>query len=97
MKLKIFSIYDSKTEAYMQPFFMTTRGAALRDWTQAINDEKTQFSRHPTDFTLFEIGEYDDSTATISNHAANVSLGTAIEFKNKPQEATPLFKNSVAN
>jgi len=94
---KIFSIYDSKTEAFMQPFFMATKGAAIRDWTQAIADEKTPFCRHPQDFTLFEIGEWDDQKGQITTHATPVSLGVAIEFKKQSHEATPLFKNSQAN
>ncbi|UIB81480.1 nonstructural protein [Flyfo microvirus Tbat2_160] len=81
MILKIFTIYDSKVEAYMQPFFMQSKGAALRAFTDTISDRSTQFSKHPQDFTLFEIGEYDDSTGTLLNYDAKISLGVAVEFQ----------------
>lgn len=81
MIYKIFSVYDSKAEAYMQPFFMLTKGSALRAWTDTINDPQTQFFKHPTDFTLFEIGEYDDSSGKLINHTAKMSLGVALEYK----------------
>ncbi|QXP07926.1 MAG: nonstructural protein [Arizlama microvirus] len=86
MKLKLFTCYDSKLEAYMQPFFMTTRGQALRAFTDTVNDPSSIFAKHPEDYTLFEIGEYDDQTGDISMNQAKVSLGIAIEFlkNNKP-------------
>lgn len=80
MKSKIFTTYDSKAEAYLQPFFMGTRGEAIRGWQTVCNDPKTQFNKYPSDFTLFEIGEYEETTGQIFPYEAKVSLGTAIEF-----------------
>lgn len=81
MNLKIFTVYDSKVEAYLQPFFMRSKGEALRAWTASIADEKTGFHTNPEDYTLFEIGDYDDKTAKISTHLTPISLGTALEHK----------------
>lgn len=81
MKTKMFTVYDSKAQAYMMPFFMNSRGEALRAWQDLCNDEKTQFGKHPEDFTLFEIGEYDQETGKITQTTAFISLGTALEFK----------------
>lgn len=78
---KIYAIYDSKLEAYMQPFFMQSKGQAVRAFTDTVNDDKTQFWKHPEDFTLFELGEYDDSTGKVSSYATNISLGVALEYK----------------
>ena len=80
MILKVFSVFDSKAEAYMQPFFMATRGQAIRAFSDTCSDKSTQFSRHPGDFTLFEIGSYDDSTGVMSSYEAKISLGVATEF-----------------
>lgn len=82
MKLKAFTIYDTKLEAYMQPFFMTSKGQALRAFSDTVNDQSTQFAKHPEDFTLFEIGEYDDSNAQLTSHKTPISLGLAIEYAN---------------
>lgn len=84
----MFTVYDSKIEAYLQPFYMQTTGAALRAFEESVNDTKTQFYKHAPDFTLFEIGAFNDATATINLHDAKISLGTAIEYLNEkaPQQ-----------
>lgn len=79
MKYKIFSIYDSKTEAYMQPFFSPTKGHAIRMWQDTISDKNSQFAKHPADFTLFEIGEYNDHNAQVTSLMTPLSLGSALE------------------
>lgn len=66
MITKIFAIYDQKAEAYLQPFFMATRGLAIRAIQDAAKDPKSQFSQHPQDFTLYEIGVFSDVHGAIS-------------------------------
>lgn len=78
---KMFTVYDSKLEAYLQPFFMASKGQAIRAFTDSVNDTTTQFNKHPEDFTLFEIGEYDDSKGQVSNLITPNSLGVALEYK----------------
>lgn len=86
MKLRVFAIYDSKAEAYMQPFIMQTKGHALRAFTDLANDGKSQVSKHSNDFSLFEIAEYDEETASYTNHSVKINLGGAWELKdNKPE------------
>lgn len=90
MVLKVFSLYDSKAEAYMQPFFMQGKGQAIRALSDLVADEKSQVSRHPEDFTLFEIGEYDDVRGTFTNCTTPKSLGVAIEYKKHGASVTSL-------
>lgn len=94
MKIKMFCVYDSKVEMFLQPFFMLARGEALRAWESTVNDPQTQFSRFPSDFTLFEIGEYDQATGSCEMWKAKVSLGTALEFK-KTAPTAPLFDQEL--
>lgn len=77
--MKIFTVYDSKSEAYLQPFFMQSKGAAVRAFSDLANDKAHTFGKHPEDYVLFEIGSYDEFTAAIVSHAP-VSLGVAVEF-----------------
>ncbi len=77
---KIFTVYDSKSETYLTPFFMKTKGEALRGFIDVAQDDKHQFGKHPEDYTLFEIGEYDDVKCTIISYESKISVGTAIEF-----------------
>ena len=80
MLSKVFSVFDSKSETYMTPFFMKTKGEALRAFTDISNDDTHQIGKHPEDYTLFEIGEYDDVSCTIVSYEAKQSIGTAVEF-----------------
>lgn len=80
MIVKIFSVYDSKVEAYIQPFFMQSRGQAIRSFGDIAGDKTTNIGKHPADFTLFELGEFDDSNASFSMHNTPISIGVAIEL-----------------
>lgn len=89
-KLKVFVVYDSKVEAYMQPFFCRTIGEAMRNWEAVCNDGKSMMSTHPADFTLFEIAEYDEDKGRFNQFDALKSLGSAIEAKKQPSESIPM-------
>lgn len=81
MKYKVFSIYDSKAEAYLQPIFMANKGVAIRAIVETLKNDDHQFSKTPEDFTLFELGEYDDSTGMMEPHATPLSIAKANELK----------------
>lgn len=87
MKQKIFSVYDSKVNSYLNPFFTNHAGNALRDFERVANDIQTQVGQFPADFTLFEIGEFDTETGVISNYEAKKSLGLALEFVKQEQKS----------
>lgn len=80
MIVKVFSVYDSKVEAYIQPFFMQSRGQAIRAFGDTAADVSTNIGKHPADFTLFELGEFDDTTAKFDMYNTPVSIGVAIEL-----------------
>ncbi|UOF80675.1 DNA binding protein vP5 [Microviridae sp.] len=82
MKLKVFSVYDSKAEAYLQPFFSTTLGMATRMFGDAVKDQQHNFNKHAADFTLFQIGEFDDENGLLVS-VNKINLGCAIEYLNK--------------
>jgi len=63
---------------------MRTVGEAMRAMKATANDPQSNICRHPADFTMFEIGEYDDSTGKIKSHSAFINLGLGVEFKDKP-------------
>lgn len=81
MITKIFAVFDSKAACFYTPQFYSTSGLAERAFTNAVNAKEGEFGAHPEDFTLFEIGEYDDASAKITNHAAPISVVTAITVK----------------
>jgi len=62
---KIFAIRDIKAGNYATPFFMPSNGLAIRAFSDLVSDPKTTINRHPDDFQLFVIGEYDDNSGEI--------------------------------
>lgn len=86
MKTKIFSLHDGKAQMFQTPFFMPTLGMALRAFTDLCNEADTMVSRHPEDYCLYEIGEYDDADASFSPLIPIKLVGTAQEFKKLRQD-----------
>lgn len=77
---RIYTIYDSKTEAYLQPFFLQTHGQAIRAITDCVNDRDHQFGKHPEDYTLFHLGSFEDRAAEWDLLPTAHILGKCIEF-----------------
>lgn len=78
--LKVFSVYDSKADAYLQPFFVVNRAVAIRSFSSAAVDPASNFFRHPADFQLVELGEWDPSLGALVPSEKKVFLGSALEF-----------------
>ena len=67
MESKIYAVFDSKALVYRTPpFFMATDGMAVRAMSDLVNSPETEFYRHTQDFTLYQIGLFEDSTGAIS-------------------------------
>lgn len=71
----IFAIYDKKLGSYSIPFFSLTPGAASRSFLDACRDPRTDLAKHPEDFSLHQIGTYDQDsgacTAMPPEHVCN--------------------------
>lgn len=66
--MKIFSIYDAAVETYLNPFFAKTMGSAIRSFSDGVNDETTMFNKHANDYTLYQIGEFDEDSGAVVGH-----------------------------
>ncbi len=64
MKLSAFSVYDEKAECFGHPFFVSAVGIATRYLQEWAKNEKSVIARHPQDFTLYQVGYWDDAAAT---------------------------------
>lgn len=80
MITKVFSVYDVKAGFYGQPFFSPNSDTAKRSFSDACRDEKSMVYKHPNDFVLFEVGEFDDLVGEISSFKP-VNLGSGVTFK----------------
>lgn len=79
MIINVYTVFDSASQCYMQPFFSQAPGLARRMFTDSVNDSNHPFNKHPDDYTLFHIGFYDDQTGLIEP-CTPASLGNALEY-----------------
>lgn len=82
-KLKMFTVYDSKAETYLRPFSMLTTGEAVRGFITSLNMPDTDYCKYPADFTLFELGTFDQATSTIELLPTLTNLGNGLHLKSK--------------
>lgn len=76
---KLFSVYDSKSESYTPPYFDHAEGRALRTFADCCNDPEHQFGKHPEDYTLYNLGEFDDGLGTITqDKITSVASGNSL-------------------
>lgn len=77
---QLYSVYDEKALAFLPPFFVPTHGIALRAFKDCVNSKDHQFGKHPADYTLFYLGDWDDTNCEF-DLIARKSLGNGVEFK----------------
>lgn len=83
MLLKIYSIYDVKAGAYLQPMFFKSTPEALRAFGDACNDPESVFFKHAEDYSLYELGQYNDSSGQFIPMKEPYSLMSAKEASRK--------------
>jgi len=65
MLLNAYTLYDVKALNYSPPFYASAHGQAVRLVMELASDTNTTVGRHPSDFTLFCIGTFDDGTGSL--------------------------------
>lgn len=74
MILIICAVHDSAAGAFNRPFFSPSTGLAVRSFRDEVNrnaSENTMYS-HPSDFSLYNLGQWDDSTGIFTTTAPEV-------------------------
>ena len=84
MRLVLFTVHDSKTEAFIQPYYALTVAAGLRMFETAANDDNQNFHRHAGDYTLFELGTFDQDSAKFDLHHTPINHGLALQHLHEP-------------
>ncbi len=83
MLLSVFAIYDSGVSTWMPPLYARNKGEITRWFAEAVNDSKSKISKYPQDYTLFELGTWDDDKCKFSLHSTPISIGIAVEYVNR--------------
>jgi len=80
MQEHLYSVWDSKAEEFLPPFFAKTDGLAIRSFQEAINNQEHMFAKYPEDYTLFKLGSWFTTDGKLLNKDANISLGSAFQY-----------------
>lgn len=83
---KIFSIFDSRALAFLQPFHLPSQAHAIRTVSEAMQEPNSIFADYPEDFTLFEIGSFDELTGELQPMLMHSNLGNLLRLKNELQQ-----------
>lgn len=75
----VFSVYDSKAEAFLPPFIAVNRGIAMRSFLDTIAQEGHPFRIHAGDFSLFLLANYDEANGSFDNLLAPNQVITGLE------------------
>lgn len=83
MKIEVMAIKDQQTNAFGQPIFVPTIGAAIRMFGDEINRnaDNNQLYKHPEDFSLYHLGSYDDNAGKFQNLDAPTCITTGKQVK----------------
>ena len=75
---------DSKVEAYLPPFFMRSKGEAMRVLVDTLDDANHLFHKHPDDYYLYHIGEFDDQTGIFIANASPEPVCSCVDLISRP-------------
>lgn len=81
---KIFTCFDQKAKLHTRPFFYAEVGEAVRSFSDCANDPAHDIGRHPSDYTLKEIGTFDEGTGIITSLETSISHGDAVQYLQLP-------------
>lgn len=95
MNVKAFSLYDQKTGIYGVPFFMAHVGQAVRAVIDLATDTNTTIGRHPADYSLVSLGEFDDATGIFVSRPPE-AIGSVVSMLPAVKQSALFNPNSEA-
>jgi hypothetical protein len=78
--MKLFTIRDHKAEFFHNPQAFRTVSEALRQFESEAKNENSMINKHPEDYTLYEIGEFNQDTGHLITLEVIKPLAPAMDF-----------------
>jgi hypothetical protein len=82
----LYTIYDIKAQVHNNPMVQNNNAEAMRTFAQLANDEKTFINKHPEDYQLCLVGEWDEYTGDIITKKQLEVLAMASDFRENNNE-----------
>ena len=84
MKQPMYALFDSKAKAWLPPFLGKSDEDAKLSFSVLCSDVEDPVGRHPADYTLFRVGEWDTQMGELLPMLAKENLGNGIYFARVP-------------
>ena len=84
----VFVIFDTAAACGEIPFVMRTEAEVLRQFEDLCIRDGSRIAEHPEHYSLFEIGNYDDTTMEIKAHPPRC-VATGVEMVAKSRQIAP--------
>lgn len=88
--IKVFSVYDSCAEAFTRPVFVPNRALCIRSLEELFRGLHPQgnqeFVEHAEDYTLFELGSFDEENGLLDPLPSPVRVIGLWEVKAKVEK-----------
>ncbi|WNK13793.1 MAG: nonstructural protein [Microvirus sp.] len=83
MQLVICAVFDSAAQAYNRPFFAPSVGLAVRSFRDEVNRNAPEnpMYNHSDDFSLHQLGVFDDANAQLQVAPEIITLARAKDLK----------------
>ncbi len=84
---KVYSIRDNKMETFGTLVYIDNDAVAVRMFGDLIlGDKESLMGKHPADFGLYKLGEFDDNTGKMVNLDAPSLLAIGSDFLNRKED-----------
>jgi len=87
MKQVVLAVFDQASGLFGRPLFVAAVGQAVRSFTDEVNRDgpENALFLHPEDFSLFELGSFDDETGRVVSLdiPKRVASGADVSVKGK--------------
>lgn len=81
MTISVFAVFDSKAESFFPPVYFRNAALAIRAFEVGVSDKEHDFYKHAEDYTLFELGTYEDANGSFELFDAPKSIVGAYALK----------------
>lgn len=78
--MKLFTIRDGKAEHYFTPQVFRNRGDAIRALQIQVKNPESMLSKFPLDYSLHEIGEWDELTGMVQPYQTIQTIGIVADL-----------------
>ncbi len=83
MIVKMYSVYDKKSELWKVPFYAQNAGLAIRMFTVAVRDPNTELATFAEDFELWEVGEFNNDFGVFVCYEQKHHMCNAVDLLEK--------------